>query len=177
MENAKSLSTPLPTYVKLSTCDCPTSDEDKEFMFQVPYQFVVGSLMYAMVAARRDIAFAVGAVSRFISNAGKKHWDAVKLILRYLSGSKDKCLCLGKGDASIIGYTNSDYAGCAYSRKSTSGYIFQIMGGVIAWRSPLQDCVTLSTTEAEYVVASEACKEAVWLSRLASDMGIPQHVP
>jgi hypothetical protein len=177
MESAKPLSTPLPTYVKLSTCDCPTSDEDKEFMSKVPYQSAVGSLMYAMVATRPDIAFAVGAVSRFMSNPGKKHWDAVKLILRYLSGTKDKCLCLGKGDAYIIGYTDSDYAGCADSRKSTSGYIFQIMGGVIAWRSRLQDCVALSTTEAEYVAASEACKEAVWLSRLASDMGIPQHVP
>ena len=63
MENAKPLSTPLPTYVKLSTCDCPTSDEDKEFMSKVPYQSAVGSLMYAMVATRPDIAFAVGAVS------------------------------------------------------------------------------------------------------------------
>ena len=177
MENAKPLSTPLPTYVKLSTCDCPTSDKDKEFMSKVPYQSAVGSLMYAMVATRPDIAFAVGAVSRFMSNPGKKHWDAVKLILRYLSGTKDKCLCLGRGDASIIGYTDSDYAGCADSRKSTSGYIFLIMGGAIAWRSRLQECVALSTTEAEYVAASEACKEAVWLSRLASDMGIPQHVP
>ena len=52
------------------------------------------------VATRPDIAFAVGAVSRFMSNPGKKHWDAVKLILRYLSGTKDKCLCLGRGDLS-----------------------------------------------------------------------------
>ena len=63
MENAKPLSTPLPTYVKLSTCDSPTFDEDKEFMTKVPYQSVIGSLMYAMVATRPDIAFAVGAVS------------------------------------------------------------------------------------------------------------------
>ena len=146
-------------------------------MTKVPYQSAIGSLMYAMVATRPDIAFAVGVVSRFMSNPGKKHWDALKLIMRYLSGTKDKCLCLGRGDVSIIGYTDSDYGGCADSRKSTSGYIFQIMGGVIAWRSRLQDCVALSTTEAEYVAASEACKEAIWLSRLASDMGIPQHVP
>jgi hypothetical protein len=71
---------------------------------------------------------------------------------------------LGRGDASIIGYTNSDYAGCTENRKSTFGYIFQIMGGVIAWRSHLQECVALSTTEAEYVTGSEACKEAIWLS-------------
>ena len=111
MENAKLLSSPLPTYVKLSKCDCTTSDEDKDFMSKVPYQSAVGSLMYAMVATKLDIAFAVGAVSQFMSNLGKKHWDAVKLILRYLSGSAR--IFLGKGDASIIGYTDSDYAGCA----------------------------------------------------------------
>ena len=132
MENAKPLSTPLPTNVKMSTCDSPTSDEDKEFMTKVPYQSAIGSLMYAMVATRPDIAFAVGVVSRFMSNRGKKHWDALKLIMRYLSGTKDKCLCLGRGDVSIIGYTYSDYGGCANSRKSTLGYIFQIMGGAIA---------------------------------------------
>ena len=105
------------------------------------------------------------AVSRSMSNPGtKKHWEALKLIIRYLSGTKDKCLCLGRGDVSIIGYTDSDYGGCADSRKSTSGYIFQIMGSAIAWRPRLQDCVALSTTEAEYVAASEACKEAIWLS-------------
>ena len=177
MENAKPLSTPLPTYVNLSTRDCPTSDEDKKFMSKVPYQSAVGSLMYAMIATRPDIAFAVGAVSRFMSNPGDKHWEAVKLILRYLCGTKNRCLCLGGGNVSIIGYTDSDYAGCSDSRKSTSGYIFQFMGGAISWRSRLQKCTALSTTEAEYVAASEACKEAVWLSRLACDMGISKLVP
>ena len=146
-------------------------------MSKVPYQSAVGSLMYAMIATRPDIAFAVGAVSRFMSNPGNKHWEAVKLILRYLCGTKNRCLCLGGGNVSIIGYTDSDYAGCSDSRKSTSGYIFQFMGGAISWRSRLQKCTALSTTEAEYVAASEACKEAVWLSRLACDMGISKLVP
>ena len=52
MENAKQLSTPLPTYVKMSTGDSPTSDDDKEFMTKVPYQSAIRSLMYAMVATR-----------------------------------------------------------------------------------------------------------------------------
>jgi hypothetical protein len=54
-----------------------------------------------------------------MSNPSKKHWDAIKLILRYLSGTKDKCPCLGRGDASIIGYIDSHYAECADSKKST----------------------------------------------------------
>ena len=133
MENAKPLSTPLPTYVKLSTCDSPTSDEDKEFMTKVPYQSAIGAFVVGALATRPDIAFAMGAVSRFMSNPGKKHWDALKLIMRYLSGTKDKCLCLGRGDVSIIGYTVSYYFGCADGRKSTSRYIFKIMVGAIAW--------------------------------------------
>ena len=95
-------------------------------MTKIPYQSVVGSLMYAMIATRPDIAFAVGVVSRFLSNPGKKHWEAVKMILRYLCGTKNKCLCLGGGNVSIVGYTDSDYAGCSDSRKSTSGYIFSL---------------------------------------------------
>ena len=114
MENAKPLSTTLPTYVNLNTCDCTTSDEDKEFITKVPYQSAIGSLMYPMVATRPDIAFAVGALNRFMSNPVKNHWDSVKLILRYLSDTKDKCLCLGRGDVSISGYIDPDYVGYAF---------------------------------------------------------------
>ena len=84
---------------------------------------------------------------------------------------------MGRGDVSIIGYTYSDYVGYAGSRKSTSGYIFQIRGDVISRRSHLQECVALSTIETRHVAASETSKEAIWLSRLVSDMGISQHVP
>ena len=90
---------------------------------------------------------------------------------------KDKCLFLGRGDVSTIRYIDLNYVGCVDSRNSTSGYIFQIMGGAIAWKCRLQKCISLSTIETEYVATSEACKEAIWLSRLASDMGISQHLP
>ena len=73
MERGKALSTPLPPYVKLSQNDCPKSDEEKVDMAKVPYSFVVGSLMYAMIATRPNIAFAVGVVSRYMSNHGRKH--------------------------------------------------------------------------------------------------------
>ena len=93
-------------------------------MSKIPYQFAVGSLIYAMIVRMSDIAFAVGGVSRFLSNPSKKHWEVVKMILRYLCGTKNKCLCLGGGNVSIIGYIDFDYAGCSCSRKSTSGYMF-----------------------------------------------------
>ena len=93
MDRGKALSCPLPSYVKLSKHDCPVSDEDKAEMDKLPYASVVGSLMYAMIATRPDIAFAVGVVSRYMSNPGKKHWEAVKGIMRYLKATKHMCIC------------------------------------------------------------------------------------
>ncbi|MCO5551867.1 hypothetical protein L7F22_005373 [Adiantum nelumboides] len=130
--------------------------------------------MYAMVATRPDIAHAVGVVSRFMSNPGKKHWDAVKSILRYLSGTADRQLCYGGGELSIKGYVDSDYAGSVDSRKSTTGWIYTFAGSAISWRSVLQDCTSISTTKPEYVALSEACKEAIWLARLVKDLGLEQ---
>ncbi|MCO5570927.1 hypothetical protein L7F22_024657 [Adiantum nelumboides] len=126
MERGKSTSTPLAPYVKLSKVDCPKSDTEKAEMAKVPYASACGSLMYAMFATRPDIAFAVGVVSRFMSNAGKKHWEAVKGVLRYLNGTKDMCICFGKGDLSVVGYIDADYAGDLDKRRSTSGYLYDI---------------------------------------------------
>ena len=73
MIGGKALMTPLSSYVKLSKLDCPQSDEERAQMDKLPYAFDCGSLMYAMIAMRLDSAFAVGVVSRYMSNPGKKH--------------------------------------------------------------------------------------------------------
>ncbi|CAA0826453.1 Pentatricopeptide repeat-containing protein [Striga hermonthica] len=82
MKSAKPVNTPLASHFKLSKQSCPTSQEEKEAMAGVPYSSAVGSLMYAMVCTRPDIAHAVGIVSRYLSNPGKDHWEDVKWILR-----------------------------------------------------------------------------------------------
>ena len=87
MKGGKALSTPLPSYVKLSLQGSPKFDDGKAKMAQVPYSSIIGSLMYAMIATRPDIAFAVGIVSHYMSNRVHKHWDAVKGIMRYLKGT------------------------------------------------------------------------------------------
>ena len=125
-------------------------------MKSVPYALAVGSLMYAMVATRPDIAHAVGIVSRFMHNPGRAHWNAVKHIFGYLVG-----IAFAPDEpSSLVGYTASDYRGCIDSRKSKSGYCFKFGHGSISWRSKLQDCTATSTTEAEYVAASDAAKES-----------------
>ncbi|MCO5594381.1 hypothetical protein L7F22_048411 [Adiantum nelumboides] len=112
-----------------------------------------------MVATRPNIAIAVGVVSRYMSNPSKKHWEAIKKILRYIKGIATSCLRFKNNDACIVGYTNAEYAGCVDSRKSTSSYVFMFVGAAISWRSCLQDCTSLSTTEAEYVAAFDASKD------------------
>ena len=84
MQNAKSVDTPMEKGKILSIDQCPKTEEEKKYMEKVPYASVVGSLMYAMLCTRPDICFAVGMVSRYQSNPGTAHWQAVKRILRYL---------------------------------------------------------------------------------------------
>lgn len=143
-------------------------------MLKVPYASTVGSLMYAMVCTRPDIAHAVGVVSRFLSNPGKEHWAAVKWILRYLRGTSKVCLYFGDGKPMLDGFTDSDMAGDIDSRKSTSGYLMTFAGGVVAWQSKLQKCVALSTTEAEFIAITEACKEELWLKKFLQELGLKQ---
>ncbi|MCO5579895.1 hypothetical protein L7F22_033760 [Adiantum nelumboides] len=146
-------------------------------MQSVPYASACGSLMYAMVATRSDIAHAAGVKSRFMVNPSRLHWDAVKSIMRYLKGTKNKCLCYGKGPLELKGFCDSDMAGDVDTRKSTSGYIFTLAGGAVSWCSRLQKIVALSTTEAKYISATEASKEAIWLARLCSEFGLPDKAP
>ena len=71
------------------------------------------------------------------------------------------CLCFGSGDPVLQAYTDADYAGDEDSRKSTSGYLMTYAGGAVSWQSRLQKCVSLSTTDAEYIAAVEAAKEVL----------------
>ena len=84
MQDSRPLSVPVTMGTKLSSSQCPTSPSKMEEMTQVPYQSVVGSLMYAMVCTRPDIAQAVGVLSCYMSNIGRAHWDAVKRVFIYL---------------------------------------------------------------------------------------------
>ena len=95
----------------------------------MPYALAMGSLMYAMVCTRPDIAHAVGVVSRFLSNPGKEHWVVVKWILKYLRGTSKTCLCFGTEKPVLVRCTNVDMAGDIDSRKSTSGYLITFSRG------------------------------------------------
>ncbi|MCO5560474.1 hypothetical protein L7F22_014089 [Adiantum nelumboides] len=112
-----------------------------------------------------------------MSNPGKKHWEAVKGILRYLKATKKLCICYGSQELSVMGYTDSNYAGDLNNKRFTSGYVFTMAREAVSWRSRLQTCVTQSTIGAKHVAASEACKEAIWLGWLVTDLGIKEETP
>ncbi|KAF5797362.1 putative RNA-directed DNA polymerase [Helianthus annuus] len=174
LKDAKIRSTPLGSHFKLSKDQSPKSDEDKEEMAKVPYASAVGSLMYAMVCTRPDIAHAVGVVSRFMSNPGREHWEAVKWLLRYLKGTSKVALNFKGKNVILKGFVDADLGGCKESFKSTTGYVFTVGGTAVSWMSKLQKSVALSTTEAEYMAVAEASKELIWLKNFLNELGKEQ---
>ncbi|RDX74745.1 hypothetical protein CR513_45467, partial [Mucuna pruriens] len=149
----------------ISRIDSPSNEAEKTNMSIVPYASAVGSLMYAMVCTRPDIAHVVGIVSRFLSNPSKEYWNAVKWILRYLRSTSDLRLCFEGDKPTLVGYSDSDMARDIDSIKSTSGYLIKFAGGV---------CVALSTTEAEFIAITEACKELLWVKKFLQELGFVQ---
>ena len=141
---------------------------------KVPYASAIESLMYAMVCTRPDIGYAVGVVSRLMSNPGKEHWNAVKWILRYLKGTSSMCLRFGSSKPQLDGFTDSYKSADVDTTRSTSGYVMTYAGGAVSWQSRLQKTVALSSTEAEYMAALEAGKEILWMKDFIGELGIQQ---
>lgn len=166
------IETPIAKGESLNLDMCPKTPNEKREMEKVPYSSVVGSLMYAMMCTRPNICYAVGLVSRFQSNPGKRHWMAVKRILRYLKGTMDYSLCYQGSDLRLTGYTYADWGGDLDVRKSTSGYAFLLCNGAITWSSKKQSCTALSTMEAEFIACSSSVQEAVWLRRLLESLQV-----
>lgn len=142
------------------------------------YRSAIGSLLYLSVNTRPDIAVSASILGRKVSNPTESDWVEVKRVIRYLKGTIDYKLKLGESggsssDANIIGYADADWGGDVKDRKSTSGHCFKIHGGTVSRTSRKQECISLSSTEAEYVSLSEACQESIWLQNLLKDFQVP----
>jgi hypothetical protein len=159
--------TPIDTHTKLQKAEPDFEPRPVEIKW---YQRAVGSLMYAMLGTRPDIAYAVSVVSRFASKPTQAHKAAVTRILRYLRKTVDYVLVFRGQLTTLSGYSDSDWAGDYDTRKSTSGFIFGVGSAVISWSSKLQPTVALSTCEAEYIGQTNATKEAIWLRRLLNEI-------
>ena len=134
------------------------------------YQRLIGSLMYAMLGSRPDIAFAVSMVSRFASNPTPEHVTAAKRILRYLRGTLDYQLTYRGDLAALTGYSDADWAGDKETRRSTGGFVFNVGSGSVSWSSKRQATVALSSCESKLMAETQAAKEAVWLSKFLAQV-------
>jgi hypothetical protein len=129
--------------------------------------------MYAQVCTRPDIAYITGILGRYLSNPGIDHWKAAKRVLRYLQRTKDYMLTYQSlANLEIIGYSDSDFAGCQDSMKSTSGYIYMLAGGAVSWKSAKQSLIASSTMAAEFIACYEASNHGVWLRNFVTGLRI-----
>ena len=137
---------------------------------------MIGSLMYPMIQTRPDICYAVTILSRYNHNPNAKHIAAVKRVIRYLKGTLNYGITYGS-DSTLTGYTDADWAADAETRRSLGAYVFLLYGGAVSWTSKRQQSIALSSCEAEYMAQTQASKEAIWLTRLLSELDVGFGLP
>ncbi|WJX38809.1 hypothetical protein P8452_26432 [Trifolium repens] len=170
MDNASHKRTPAPTHLKL------TKDEQGVGVDQSLYRRMIGSLLY-LTASRPDITFAVGVCARYQAEPKVSHLNQVKRILKYVNGTCDYGMMYSHCENSnLCGYCDADWAGSADDRKSTSGGCFFLGSNLISWFSKKQNCVALSTAEAEYIAAGSSCSQLVWMKQMLKEYDVEQDV-
>lgn len=153
-------------------------DLDKPAPPGTPYRELVGSLLY-LFATRPDICVAVIKLSMHLEKPTERHWMQAKRVLRYLAGTINKGVEYPKNvsNFNIWAHTDSDWAGCKSTRRSTSGYAIFLDKGPICWRSKMQSIVALSSCEAEYIALVECIKEILWLLQHLQVLGVTVNLP
>lgn len=166
LEDLPPVKTPMTKIPDANTGDKPS----KEFIHE--YISKVGSLIHPAQITRPDIAHATSVVGRFNANPNQEHLDAVHRIFAYLKGTPDRGIYYNpEEELKLEMFVDSDWGGCPDTHRSTTGWVCTLGRKPISWSSQRQKTVALSTTEAEYVAATEAAKEAVWLKGLINELG------
>lgn len=165
LEKAKDSS--IPMRVDYGSTD--NSGDDGLLLSNSQYQKLIGCLLFLSVNTRPDISAAVSILAQKISHPHQEDWNELKRVVKYLKGTVNAKLVLGgfeRNSEFLHGYADASFADRSLDRKSVSGTVFFVNGGLVSWSSRKQRCVALSSTEAEFVALSEACQEACWLRRL-----------
>jgi hypothetical protein len=161
---ARSLTRPSPS-------DAPLSDTATYELARLPYRSLIGSLMYLAIGTRPDISFAVARLCQFLDCYRRAHWNAAVRVVRYLKGTRLLALTLGGNpDLELVGFSDSSYADCPDTARSTMGYCFSVGGAIFSWSSRRQKTVTNSSCEAEYIALSESSREALWLRQFLREV-------
>ncbi|KAI0497222.1 hypothetical protein KFK09_020444 [Dendrobium nobile] len=160
MDKAKPINTPMTSSAPLD------KDPSGKSIDQKKYRGMIGSLLY-LTASRPDIMFSVCLCARFQADPKESHMTAVKRIFRYLLGTQGLGIWYPRNSTSfeIIGFSDSDFAGCKVDRKSTSGTCQFIGQSLVSWSSRKQNSVALSTAEAEYIALGSCVAQVLWLKQ------------
>jgi hypothetical protein len=172
LQNCKMRCIPMPPGTKL------VKEGELLDTTEFPYPSLIGAVLYLAHNTRPDICAVVNRLAKFMSKPTKEHWDHAVYLCGYLRFTQKLGLHLGR-NAEVMAYCDSDFASDLNSRRSHTGYVFIVNGGAIAWQSKCQPTVACSSTEAEYMAASSAAREALWLRQLLPEFGInctPVHI-
>ncbi|KAM1171421.1 hypothetical protein ACFX2G_022146 [Malus domestica] len=141
------------------------------------YRSIVGALQY-LTWTRPDLSFAVNQVCQFLHCPRDTHFQAVKRILRFLKGSVDQGIWFKKGSLQLTAFSDADWAGCVFYRRSTSGYCVYFGPNLISWSAKKQATVARSSTEAEYRSLALTAAELTWICKIFKDITFPlSHTP
>jgi len=166
LQNTSGKPTPMSTTTHLE------KDENGKSVDQKLYRSMIGSLLY-LTASRPDIMMSVCLCARFQADPKESHLRAVKRIIRYLNNTKDFGLFYPKEcPFELVSYSDADFGGSRTDRKSTSGTCHFIGKSLVSWFSKKQNCVSLSTCEAEYISAALACTQVLYMQQTLQDFDI-----
>jgi hypothetical protein len=145
-------------------------------MADTPYKSLIGSLLYIARVTRPDVMYAVSFMSRFASNPGKKHWEVLRGILKYLVGTSGMGLRYKKGGSSetqidLDSWPDSSFADDREKGKTTYGHVSYVGGCAYAWQSTLSKTTPQSVFEGEIIAANESCKIMTAYSFITEEMG------
>ena len=165
---------------KLSKFDVPAESTDD--VLEYPFPSVVGSLMYLVTATRPDMLHSVVQLARFMAGWGETHIDAANKAIKYLSRTKSDGIVYTRppnfsGKLKIMCFSDSDWAGCPDTRRSTLWYTIMVCGGPISWKSQLRKTLAHSSCEAEYMALSEVGREIIWLCNFLDEIGVEYETP
>ncbi|CAM8965503.1 unnamed protein product [Rhodiola kirilowii] len=153
-----------------------TKDESSTSVDQTLYRSMIGSLLY-LTASRPDISQAVGICARYQANPKESHLMNVKRIIKYVYGTLDYGLWYTKDTNScLVRYCDADWAGNAEDCKSTSRGCLFLGNNLVSWFNKKQNNISLSTAEAEYIVAGSSCTQMLWMKLMLEKYGVEQDV-
>lgn len=136
------------------------------------YRQIICNLMY-LTTTRPDIQYVVILISRYMEQTFVSHLLATKRVRKYLQGTKNHGLkYLRGGNHELYAYTDSDYVGDRDDRKSTPDYEFVLSRVAVSWSSQKESIVSLSSTEAERIAASQCVCHALWMRRMSKELRV-----